>query len=343
MANGSEHVALPNGSTWRPFAPLPDALHGETTTRVLVDEGWSFDRVRGTELVQAIVPTGITVPEFQLWIVSAAGTDESEWLADLIEAGVTGAASGHGIAAIVWQTSARDGDPDLLERVIADHPAVGHTITDDAIRDAAATMPDTREFLRAYGNVWTATTATLFLADAVEAVTAPADTRPAGAGVVLAADVSPDRGSGSIAAAWSDPGLGDTAGIVAHGAGVRWMVDACRGAAARYGAPVTVDPIGPTAGLADDLRRGGVPVVTMTTREVTTAAADLLDAVGARSVSLVSDPALLAALSIAARRTVGRDAWAFDRRGGAGDLSPLIAVSHALHALRRPAHVPFLA
>jgi len=344
LANGSESVTLPNGSTWRPFAPLPDALHGETSTRVLVDEAWSFDKVRGTELVQAIMPTGLTVPTFQLWIVSAAGDESSEFLADLLDAGIAGAASGSGVAAIVWQADTDPHAPDLVERVIDAHPALGHTVTADAIRTASDVM-DPSEFLRAYGNVWTATSGTLFPGDKVDAVRVEATgapTRPPR--IALAADVAPDRGSASIAAAWNlDDGSPDTVGIVAHGSGVSWVVDAARSLTGRYGVPLTVDPIGPTAGLADDARRAGIPLRTLVTRDVTTAAADLLDAVTSVDVALVSDSSLDAALSIAARRSVGRDSWAFDRRGTAGDLSPLVAASHALYALRRPAAVPYLA
>lgn len=344
LANGSESVTLPNGSTWRPFAPLPDALHGETSTRVLIDEAWSFDKVRGTELVQAIMPTGLTVPSFQLWIVSAAGDESSEFLADLLDAGIAGAATGSGVASIVWQADTDPHAPDVVERVIEAHPALGHTVTADAIRTASEVM-DPSEFLRAYGNVWTATSGTLFSGSKVDAIRAPstgAPVRPPR--IALAVDVAPDRGSASIAAAWSlDDGTPDTVGLVGHGSGVSWIVDAARSLTGRYGVPLTLDPIGPTAGLADDCRRAGIPLRTLATRDVTTAAADLLDAVNGGTLSIVTDPALDAALSIASRRSVGRDAWAFDRRGAAGDLSPLVAVSHALYALRRPAVVPYLA
>jgi hypothetical protein len=343
LANGSESVTLPNGSAWRPFAPLPDALHGETTTRVLVDEAWSFDKVRGTELLQAIMPTGITVPEFQLWIVSAAGDDRSEFLADLLDAGVAGAAAGSGVAAIVWQADTDSSDPDMIERILDAHPALGHTITEDSLRTAVDLMsPD--EALRAYGNVWTATSGTLFRGDDVEAVRIAAAGAPARPPrIALAADVAPDRGSASIAAAWSlDDDEPDTVALVAHGSGVSWVLDRARALTSRYGVPLTVDPIGPTAGLADDAKRAGIPTRLLATRDVTTAAADILDAVTRRDLAIVSDPALDAALSIAARRSVGRDAWAFDRRGAAGDLSPLVASSHALYALRRPAASPYL-
>jgi hypothetical protein len=342
LANGSESATLSNGSTWRPFAPLPDAIHGETLTRALLDEAWAFDRVRGTELLQAIIPAGATVPEFQLWIVSAAGDDTSEFLADLIGAGAAGINAGTGVAAIVWSADTDEHAPDMVERVIAAHPAVDLTITADKIREAAAVM-EPREFLRAYGNTWTATTATLFPEHLVSPVLLPSDTRPGGAAVTLSADVAPDRGSAAAAVAWHDTDLGrDVAAVIAAGSGAGWIVEVLAGASRRYACPVTLDPIGPTAGLADDLRRAGVAVNTLTTREVTTAAADLLGVIVAGSVGLVSDPALLAALSVAARRTVGRDAWAFDRRGAAGDIAPLIATAHALYALRRPAAVPFL-
>lgn len=343
LANGSESVGLPNGSLWRPFAPLPDALHGETTTRVLLDEGWAFDRVRGTELLQAIIPTGATVPEFQLWIVSAAGDDRSEFLADLLAGSEAAALTGSGIAVIAWQAVGAATAPDIVEAVIDAHPAVGHTMTPDAIRAAHEAMPNDAEFLRAFGNVFTATATGLFLATDTDPLWIDATGAPASwAAIALAVDVAPDRSSATICAAWDDADGGTTGAVIAHGGGTSWLVDTCATLTARYRVPMTCDPIGPGAGLVDDLKRRGVPVRALTTREVTTAAVDLLTTIKGGGMGLYRDDALAAALAVAGRRQVGRDAWAFDRRGGAGDITPVVALSGALSGLRRPPPMPYL-
>jgi hypothetical protein len=343
LANGSESIGLPNGGLWRPFAPLPDALHGETTTRVMLDEGWAFDRVRGTELLQAIIPTGATVPEFQLWIVSAAGDDDSEFLADLLAGADAAAVTGAGIAVIAWQAVGAATAPDIVQAVIDAHPAVGHTMTGDAVRAAREAMPNDAEFLRAFGNVFTATASGLFVAADTDPLWIDAAGAPTQFGALaLAVDVAPDRSTATISAAWSAPGVGDTGAIIGHGAGTGWVVAAAAGLTRRYGVPVAVDPIGPGAGLADDLRRAGVPIRVLTTREVTTAAVDLLEAVKGGTIRLYRDDALAASLAVAGRRQVGRDAWAFDRRGGAGDITPVVSLANAVSGLRRPAPMPYL-
>lgn len=343
LANGSESVGLPNGSLWRPFAPLPDALHGETTTRVLLDEGWAFDRVRGSELLQAIIPTGATVPEFQLWIVSAAGDDRSEFLADLLAGSEAAALTGAGVAVIAWQAVGAADAPDIVSAVIDAHPAVGYTMTPDAIRAAHAAMPNDAEFLRAFGNVFTATSAGLFTAADTDPVWTPALGAPTGpARMALAVDIAPDRASATIGGAWVNADGEEIAAVIAHGPGAGWVLDTAATLTRRYAVPLLIDAVGPGAGLADDAKRRGIPHRVLTTREVTTAAADLLEAVKGGTVALFDDTALRAALAVAARRQVGRDAWAFDRRGAAGDITPVVAVSLALSGMRRPAALPYL-
>lgn len=343
LANGSESVGLPNGSLWRPFAPLPDALHGETTTRVLLDEGWAFDRVRGTELLQAIIPTGATVPEFQLWIVSAAGDDRSEFLADLLAGHEAATLTGAGVAVIAWQAVGAAAAPDIVQAVIDAHPAVGHTMTPEAIRAAYEAMPNDAEFLRAFGNVFTATATGLFLATDTDPLWIDAAGAPESfARIALALDVAPDRSSATICAAWADTAGHTHGAIVAHGPDAAWVVGSAQRLTRRYGVPLAVDPIGPGAGLADDLQRAGVPITKLTTRQVTTAAVDLLTTIKGGGIRLYRDDAMAAGLAAAGRRQVGRDAWAFDRRGAAGDITPVVALAGAVSMLRRPAPMPYL-
>lgn len=78
-ANGSEGLELKhNGSEYRIFSPGSDELHGKTNRKVTIDEAWKFDALAGIELMQGIVPT-YTTTAGQTWIVSTAGTKESEY------------------------------------------------------------------------------------------------------------------------------------------------------------------------------------------------------------------------------------------------------------------------
>jgi hypothetical protein len=90
----------------------------------------------------------------------------------------------------------------------------------------------------------------------------------------------------------------------------------------------------------DQLDGGARPpwITALTPRQLTTACAQLLDAVTTRAVRHRGDTALDRAAAAAARRTTG-DGWAWSRRSSSADVSPLLAASLALYgdAHRTPA------
>jgi phage terminase large subunit-like protein len=89
--NGSQALTFPNGSTLRPFPPTRDSLHGKQASTVVIDEGFSFDAVRGVELLQAVGPTQAAVLDPQTVVVSTQGDALSTWLHGLIDRGRAGA------------------------------------------------------------------------------------------------------------------------------------------------------------------------------------------------------------------------------------------------------------
>lgn len=336
LSNGSEGVSWPSGSAWRIFAPTETALHGEALDLVVLDEAWAHSEVLGQALLGAAVPGGVTRPWFQLWVVSTAGDASSAWFRGLVEAGRAAVAEGRRSGVALFEARAEGPD---LEQLLDAHPAVGHTTTRQRLAPLIeASGPDAP---RAFGNLWPDDRAAgPFPAGAWAAAAAPGlawpDTMPA----ALAVDVAPDRSTSSIAVAWWH---GDTpaVSVAVTGPGTGWVLEHARRLSAQLSAPVVVDDRGAAAALVD----GWPPDVRtrkMTTRDVTTSAQQLYDAVTEHRLAVRPDPVLDDAVKGATTRPVGDSGWAWGRRASTSDITPLVAITFAAWALTHPPSEPLL-
>lgn len=320
--NGSESMRWANGSTLRPFAPVPEALHGKQSDLVIPDEAWSFTLNQGAALETAIVPTQATRPGAQVWIVSAAGTlADSRWLHGWAERGRAGESDS--IAYFEW-AMADDADPDDIAAVAAAHPAVGYTISEDSIRRARAQMSAV-DFARSYGNIWPR----IGEGGIPAAVWAAAITRKTLAGDVpgLGIDAAEDRSHASIAAC-----VGGVAEIVERRPGVSWAAARVQEIVGRHRVRRVACPrSGPAGTIADDLTRAGVALLPLTDRDYANACAAWFDALRERRALIRPHPALERAAHTVARRSIG-EGWGWGRRVSGEAIDPLIAVTLAWHA-----------
>jgi phage terminase len=130
-----------NGSTFRPFAPDEESMHGEDPDMVLVDELWAFP-LPVMDVIQAGYRPSWSVKPGQEWKFSAAGTARSGWLRHERVKGRRAVEEGRraGVAFFEWcvptmvpVVGRRDmvpvedlGDEDLVELVWLNHPRAGH-------------------------------------------------------------------------------------------------------------------------------------------------------------------------------------------------------------------------
>jgi hypothetical protein len=338
--NGTERLVFPNGSTFRPFPPTKDALHSMQSDLVIVDEAWTFDAARGAELMQAISPTQATRPGAQVVIVSTAGTAASSWLRSFVD---RGRGRDPSVTYLEWAI-ADNVDPLDVDAVAAAHPAVGRTIDRQFLIDQAAILAATPgEYARAYGNRWTTTLEQVIPAGDWAAIRHRDGTPRAGVVPVLGVDVAVDRSAAAVVACWPDAAGVPTLELVEYRDGTDWAADRVRALHAAHGSPVVLDGgTGPASTVLDQLDGGARPpwITALTPRQLTTACAQLLDAVTTRAVAHRGDTALDRAAAAAARRTTG-DGWAWSRRSSSADVSPLLAASLALYgdSHRTPAPV----
>lgn len=342
-SNGSEALTSPGGSTFRVFAPSEDALHGTANEMVTVDEGWAFDAAQGAALEQAILPT-FTTTGGQLWVVSTAGTAASEWLLGLVERGRAAVETGQRsviahfewalapeLAPIVAAGLASDATEQArataFRHVLEAHPANGHTLRLDALEQAAATMSP-GDFLRAYGNVWSATSERTIPAHLWAACQRKGKWTPPDVGnVALAFDVAVDRSAAAIMGAWRDTPTGPIRWDVidAH-PGTSWVVGRMRQLDSTWRPMAKGWPgAGPAADVADELTRGGMDLTALKAADYATACMGTLAAITDRTLEHRGQSALEDAVASAGIRTLGDGGWAWSRRGSAGSIAPLTA------------------
>ena len=95
------------------------------------------------------------------------------------------------------------------------------------------------------------------------------------------------------------------------------------------GAPVVIDEGGPAGSLIDELEAEGVSVIRAGTRDLTQACGAFYDAVVDRTIEVRDHPDARTAVEKARKRQVS-DSWAWARKVGDHDASPLVALSLAL-------------
>lgn len=311
--------------------------------------GFSFDKMIWNEAyaltgpqVDAVLPTLSARPNPQIWLGSSPPLDPATGEA-LFRARRQALAGAPGQVYIDYGADGTLDALDLLDlddraQWAATNPSYPVLISAEAIARERSTM-DPAGFARERLGVWPPD---LSLGHGVIgkeqwercADPAPPDLtgRP-----VFALDVT-SRSAGSIRASI---GLAqrraDGAIHLEHilgGAGTSWCVAECARLAKAYDAVgVVVDPGSPAGSLIPELQDAGVNVLTMTTRDVASAFGMIYDAAtedgGDQRIAHLGQHELAAAVAGAVKRPVG-DGHAWDRRNAAADMTPLVAVTHAL-------------
>lgn len=159
--------------------------------------------------------------------------------------------------------------------------------------------------------------------------------------VTFAIDVSPDRRS-SIGVAGKRRDGKTHVEVIENERGTAWVVARIQQLAEKWPtADVVLDPSGPAGSLVTDLAGVGIEPTLVSGREMAQACGRFYDLVAAGDLRhLGNQPNLNAAVDAARKRNLG-DAWAWRRKDGSHDISPLVAVTlalfgHDLQATKKP-------
>lgn len=340
-AIGSQRLIVDkHDSRIAPFAPTPESLHGYTPNVVALDEVFAFDAMQGNDLLGAIKPAQQTLPDRQLILLSTAGHAGSTFLrerVDLGRAAVDNPASGMGY--VEW--SMPEGCDPYDEQVWRHHPALGHLITLDDLRELAATTPK-GEWQRAFCNLWVQAHDPLF--DMVAWGTLGADlAAPRLSDCVVGFSQASDRSRAAVVAAW----------VLPDGRRALKLVVSTQDVSSFAARLVEIDEQGPITLVGDD---GGLdrPLIDEVRRALpshrdvtalspkdwvlgsTRFAASITDG----TVVHASDDHLTAAVSSAVSKPMG-EAWAVSHRSRP-EVVAAVAALRGLDARPAPVSAPFI-
>lgn len=319
-AQGSEGVIFTNGSRVDVLASSSSAGHGKILDLGQIDE--AFDDVDDRR-EQAMLPAMITRPEAQLLIGSTMGTDASVYLNRKVDTGRAAALEGRtsGIAYFEWSIPEDENidDPATWWRYM---PALGLTITEEAVAHARATMTD-GDFRRAFGNQRTRSSERVIPDGTWRAVcsgtASPCDP------LTFAVEVSPDRDWSAIVACGRGTDSRPVVELIDYRPGVGWVPDRAKELAANHRGDVVVEARSPASAL------GIAKVREIPTADAVRFSGAFYDAVADSRVWVRDDPRFDTALSAAAKQPTG-ETWRFGRKAGR-DVCPLVAATLAYGAV----------
>ncbi len=269
-ANGEQQIELEDGSRWLIQAANDGAGVSFSLSMSLVDETW---RVNRQVVDEAIMPTMAEAASPQLWLVSTAGTSESDLMMVNRAAALAELDEPRAGSTLLLEWSAPP-DPDLD----IDDPAVWRAFAphwderrEERMRTARAKVEE-RAFRQQWLNQWVPSSADPLLDEALytAAVTQDALFGP----VSFAVEVTPDRSVATIVAC-----AGGVLDVVAERSGVGWVVPfLAERVEAHHAVSVGFDSLGPAAGLGLELRAAlGGRVLLLSGRDVAAASGLLFD------------------------------------------------------------------
>lgn len=358
--NGDEAIELMSGARVIFKTRTKGGGRGLSGRKVILDEAFALQPMH----MGALLPTLSAQPDPQVLYGSSAGLLESGVLRGVRDRGRAGADAR--LAYLEWcappaERVCADGERcthqldvagcgcDDPANWLAANPQLGRRIAVETVTAERRALPP-EEFARERMGWWDdppdPTEQWAVIPEAVwRSLEDPAS--QAGARVAFAVDVTPGGSHAAIGVAGVRPdGLGHCE-VVEHRRGTGWVVDRIAGRerdeqdgglVGRW-APVAVmvDPRGPAGFLIPQLEERGVEVVKTSTNDVGVATDSFIAACGAAdgdesTQRVVPHPALEAAVAGAEVSKLG-DGRKWNRRSPSVDISPLVAVTLARHAL----------
>jgi hypothetical protein len=299
------------------------SLRGFSADCLFLDEG----QILGDAAWQASQPTISARPNPQTWFFGTPPTplDDSAVFSRMRLGGLEG--KDHRLCWCEWSAEANSSPDDEAAWAQA-NPALGIRISVDAIRDERESM-DEDGFARERLGMWTGT-ASGSVIDAQSWLSVADEASRAVDRFALAVDVSPDRtvASVSFAGQREDGSWHVELDETRNGVGwlVGYLVERCERNPIRT---VVIDAASPAASIVDDLEQRGVHVTTTQSRQMAAACGQFYDGVMDAWLHHIDQPQLNLALSVARKRSLG-DAWAWNRKNAASDITPIVSATLAL-------------
>lgn len=324
--NGQEAIVLTNGGSVEFVARTKGSGRGFTVDVLVLDEAQELT----DETLSALLPTISASPLGDPQQIYAGTPPSGNMAGEVFTRVRKGGAEGTDPRLAWYEWSAEEGsDLDDVALWHAVNPALGIRLNIETVQSERGSMDDAsfgRERLGMWeGEAGYAVIDSVSWSDCADEHSEPATQ------MVLAIDVSPDRSSASISVAGlREDGRWHVENIVnRHGTG--WVVPRAAEIAKRAGIrTVIVDGASPAASLEEALKKARLVVVTTGIRDMASACGEFYDAVMQQRLAHLDDPSTNSALSLARKRRVLGDSWAWNRQNDSADITPIVSMTLAL-------------
>lgn len=358
-----EAMMWANGSMWSPgAATAKTGGTGDTLNLGIIDEAWSRPDNR-TEV--GMRPAMLTQANRQLWLcsmvpgASRAQGNDSMYLRQKMRAGRKLVEQGNtsGIAYFEWSAEAGL-DPSDPATWWSCMPALGHTIGEANVKADFESM-DIVDFCAEYLGWWPQENKPMwqFIREPTWAALRDPDSRIEGR-IALGIDIDPARRHASIAVAgkradgnWHVEVIEPGGTIPANVSDIDWIYSRLPELVERHNPlSVCMDGKSPTRSMLTPMASQGITVDLPNGLEVAGACARFFDATGqvggetetATRVRHLGQRSLDAAIAVASKLTSpSNGTFVYARTGGTGNLTPLYAVTLAMHGYEMNAELDY--
>jgi phage terminase large subunit-like protein len=337
-ANGQESITLLNGARYEIVAATRDGSRGKTADLLYIDEL----REISEEAFKAATPTTRARPNSQTLLTSNAGDAFSTVLNDLRSRAMELPSKTFGFYEYSAPMEARQDIHNHKYWVMA-NPAIGHTVTLEAIEESIATNSiestltetlcmqiDSQVSPWTFGSIEATSNSDLIL--------------PIGTMTVLAFDVSPSKRSGALVGAQITPEGKIGVGVIETYTS-EVAIDEIKMASQINEWAMKYRPVNiaydkyATASIAQRLTQSGHKLVDISGQSFYQACGELSDALSNLRLVHQGQPEWVNSMNNAAMKT--NDAgWRIVRRKSAGDVTAAIATAMCVHMLSKPISVP---
>jgi hypothetical protein len=323
--NGQEAIFLSNGGSVEIVARSQGSGRGFTVDVIVCDEAQDMSDDDQEALLSTSSASPLRNPQ---WIYT--GTPPGPKANGEVFTRIRGEALGGQSKRICWHEWSCEGDVDLDDHAQwrRANPALGGRLLFDVVEGERGNLSDDG-FARERLGMWAGSLSTSVI-DPESWHTVRDESSKAVDRFALAIDVAPDRAVSSVAFAGQREDGSWHVELDETRNGVGWLVgyiaDRCDSNPIRT---VVIDGASPANSLVDDLEQRGVNVTTTTAREMAAACGQLYDGVMDAWLHHIDQPQLNLALSVARKRSLG-DAWAWNRKTAASDITPIVAATLAL-------------
>lgn len=319
-----EYIRFTSGQVIRFKARSTGGGRGFSCDCLLLDEA----QILAPSAWAAILPTMSARPNPQVWLLGTPPTaqDDGEVFGRFRDAGLSGKESR--LAYLEWSADEDDDINDPMTWAKA-NPAFGYRISHDAVAGERATMSDDQFSMERLGMWAGSISKNVIDAESWARISDPASL--AIENLSLAIDVAPDRSVAAVSFA------GQRADGIWHveldehrnGVGwvVPWVVARCERNEIR--AVVVDGGRSPASSLIDAFEKAGIKVTQTTAGDMATACARFYDGAMEQSFRHTDQPQVNVSLSTASKRPIG-DAWGWNRKGEASDITPIVSATLAL-------------